>query len=279
MIKIVTDSTCDLPGDEIRSMGVSVAPLTIQFGDESYRDGFDMSSAEFYRRLEASEKMPTTSQATPEQFKEIYKEAIKAGDEVVVITISSELSATYASALTAAKATDESKVHVVDSRLATAPMGTLVREAVKMRDEGKMTAAQIAEELCRLRDKTQIFFVIDTLKYLQKGGRIGRAQAMIGGVLGITPVLTLRDGIVTPAGKVRSEKRGIEFLIDCLNKKPADPAYGIVIFHGDVTEKRERLFTALSPLIEGVPVLRETIGGVIGTHTGPGVIGISYIEK
>ncbi len=278
-VRIITDSTADFSAQEARALGVSVVPLNVNFGpDEVYRDGVDLDPQEFYTRLAAAEKLPTTSQPSPELFLSIFEEAKEAGDEVVAVLLSGPLSGTVQSAgLARGLCGYEEHIFVVDSLTATLGLKLLVQRALALRDEGR-TGAEIAAQLDEEKHRIRLYAVVDTLKYLQKGGRLSAAVAVAGTLLGIKPVITIQDGKVGVAGKARGlpgayvtifklitgEEGGIDILKPYLlgytgHRRTVEP------FYRYITETLHLPEPPVSP-----------IGTVIGTHAGPGACGIAY---
>ncbi len=279
MIHIITDSTCDLTQAELSELNVASAPLTVHFQRESFRDGIDLGPSAFYQKLESSKELPTTSQASPAAFEQLLKPISEKGDEAVIITISSTLSATWQSACMAAMNISPDKVHVVDSRSASGGLALLIRKAVTMRDAGGHTAQQIAEILRDMAPRVVILASIDTLKYLQKGGRVSRSMAVVGGLLNVTPLLRVQDGEILNVGKARSEKSAIKSLLDLYRSCAPETENGIVLFHGDAAERMDRFMAAFEEEVSGMPLYHSRMGSVIGTHTGPGVVAIAFVDK
>ncbi len=279
MIELITDSTSDLSPALAAQLGVRVLPLTVHFGAESFRDGVDISNADFYARLRRAETLPTTSQINPETFIAVFKEALDRGNQAVGIFLSSELSGTCQSALLAREELGSGDVFVVDSRAVTIALGLLVIEAARLRDQG-LSAAQIAGEITALREKLRLYAVLDTLKYLKMGGRISAATAMVGGVLGITPIITLADGKVEAVGKTRGRKAGIQWIRERALREDIDPARCVGFGHTDCPEAMEAVAGALSDVADrAAAAYRMDIGTVVGTHGGPGAAGVSYFVK
>ena len=259
MISIVSDSTCDLSGEECAALGIDRVPLTVQFQGASYLDGFDLTHEEFYAKMRSADKLPTTSQANPMQFEEVFSRHLAQGEDIVAVTVSSKLSATMNSALIAAQSLDASRIHVVDSLSGSFGAALLLRHAVKLRDAGR-SASDIAQELTSLTPRLRLFAVVDTLKYLKMGGRLSPAAALLGGALGITPVLCLQEGAIAPVGKVRGEEAGKKALLDLIQKGNPDPAYGIAFAHADAPERLERYLEYILPHLSDMPVYRGSIG-------------------
>jgi DegV family protein with EDD domain len=276
MLHLVTDSTSDLLAPEARELNVTVVPLTVRSGDEQLRDGVDVDAATFYRRLASSPALPTTSQPSPEQFAEVYRALLRSpDDEVVSLHIAGHLSGTLQSATLAARDVDEQRVHVVDSQSVSGGVQLLLRTAVRGRDAGE-DAATVVRNLERLRERVSIYVLLDTITYLQKGGRIGRAQAFIGGVLNVKPIVSVEKGEVGPAARVRSKQQGIAKLVELVQGD--GPLEAICMMHGDAAgpagELRARL-TALLPELE-IPI--GMLGPVVGTYGGPGSVGVAVLR-
>lgn len=279
MIELITDSTCDFLPEAAQQLGVRVIPLTVHFGEESFRDGLDISNADFYARLRAAETLPTTSQINPEEFSAVFQEVLDRGNQAVGIFLSSELSGTCQSAMIARELLGSPDVFVVDSRSVALSLGLLVREAARLRDGG-LGAAELVSELERLREKLRLYAVVDTLKYLKMGGRISAATAMVGGVLGISPIIAVRDGKVESAGKARGRKAGVNWIRERAMEETIDLERPMMVGHTDCPEAMETVEEAFSEVIARVPGLyRSEIGAVVGTHAGPGAAGISYFVK
>lgn len=278
MVHIITDSTCDIMKEEQEKMGITVLSLIVNFGEEMYKDGVEMTRQEFYDKLEKAQTLPTTSQINPAEFEEVFQKAIDNGDEVVCILVSSELSGTYQSAVIAANIVDPDKIHLVDSCSATIGLSILLKEAVRLRDAG-YSAKEIANTIQSLSKRVRLFAVIDTLKYLKMGGRLSATSAMIGSILGIHPIIEVKDGKVTAIDKSRSTKSGLQKLQECLEREPADFSYGFAYGHSNSEERLEKCMDYLKPYVQTDDIIIRNIGSVVGTHAGPGVVGIAYIIK
>ena len=213
-MKIVTDSVADLPSDVVKELGITVIPILVRFGEKVYRDGIDLTAEQFYHKLEHSEILPVTSVPSPAAFAEAYDKLAEETDEILVITLSSKLSGIYEVALQSVGLMKRKcRVEVIDSQLAVMAEGFLVIKAAK--------AAQAGAGLDELMDLVQsniprVDFraAFDTLEYLKRGGRIGKAQALLGSMLRVNPLITLRDGVVEPAGRTRSRAKAIDYLYD-----------------------------------------------------------------
>lgn len=278
-VTIITDSTSDLSPEEALSLGVRVVPLKVIFGEESFREGEELSTDEFYRRLSSEKTLPTTSQPSPDEFRIPFEQAVNAGDSVVAILISSKLSGTVQSACIARDML-EGDIHVIDSMQATASLRLMVEYAVRLRDAGK-DAAAIEEALCAVRPRVRLRGVVDTLEYLYKGGRLSRTASVVGGLLRMKPVLKLEDGVVGMLSKARGTNSAITVMLDSITQgKGIDPDFPLILGYTATDEKcrvlNERMQASLS-----VPAAEHfcSVGCVIGTHAGPGACLIAYVEK
>jgi DegV family protein with EDD domain len=268
---IVTDSTTSLPPGVLERPDVRVVPLTFHFGpDQSHRDKIDMSNEEFYERLIVADEFPTTSQPPPGAFVEAY-EALDTYDNILALTLSRKLSGTYDSAATAAEMVEKPEVKVLDTRSAEMGSGLILREALKALDEGgEFKDVRRAAEAAIVRCK--VLFAVGTLEYLAKSGRLGRAQRLVGAALDIRPVLRIEDGEVVPHKRTRGRRRQMAAIVD--EVEPAADA-GRPLYFGHVAAPEQ-----LSELAERLGVeekLVAEIGGVVGSHVGPGAYGVAYL--
>lgn len=277
-VRIITDSTVDVP--EQVQQALRIVPLTIHFGNEEFIDGVTLDKQRFYERLAESEALPTTSQAAPAAFAQVFDEITRAGDSAVVITIASELSGTYQSACIAAA--DYPDVFVVDSRTAAVGSGILTQYALSCAERG-MSAREIAEELSRKREDIRVFALLDTLEYLKRGGRISKTVAFAGGLLNIKPVISVQDGGVSLIGKARGAKQGSQMLTDKIEESGGiDPDLPVLLAYSGVSgEGLERYVEESRDYWQGRAdtLPRVLLCSVIGTHTGPGVVGFAFFRK
>ena len=278
MVRIVTDSTCDLPGELLQQWEVSVLHLEVRFGNEVYRDGINLSVSEFYEKLAASEELPTTSQITPDEFEAVFRPYTDRGDDIVGVFLSSELSGTCQSAFLAREDVCPDRIFVVDSRSVTFGLGLLVWEAVRLRDEG-IPAAEIARILEEKKRRMRVWGLVDTLEYLEKGGRISPTSAKIGSFLGIKPIIAFIDGRVEAVGKARSRKTGFLWIGERIDKYGPEPG-GLVTFgHSNSPEALQECMSFLSDRVDTAKALPCNMGCTVGTHVGPGAVGIAYFER
>lgn len=272
-VKIVTDSAADLTPEQVAAHGIEVVPLTIRFGDEEYVDGIDLTAQAFYDKMANSGIMPSTAAPSPGAFEAAMREAGADGDPVICVNISSGLSATMESARNAARAIgDDLDVRVVDSRSITAGLGMKVIRAAELAADGA-TADDIVREVEALVPRTRVFGALLTLENLKKNGRIGGAQAMLGSLLNIKPIVDISTGEVTEAGKQRTRGKSLVWLRDRLFSEP--DVEHVAVCHGcsdDYEEIRDLISTRYSD--EQISIW--TIGPVIGTHGGTGVAGLAW---
>ncbi|MBQ2667792.1 MAG: DegV family protein [Clostridia bacterium] len=276
--RIIVDSTADLmPEYEKR---VHIVPLTVRFGDEEFIDGVTIDNKTFYEKLIESDVLPTTSQATPEAFIGEFEKAKAAGEEAVVITLSSKFSGTYQSARIAAE--DYEHVYVVDGNTAAMGSGILIELACRMLDEGK-SAAEIAKVLETEKEKIIVVALVDTLEYLKKGGRISKTVAFAGTMLNIKPVLSVIGGEIRMLGKARGSKMGNNLLMQEIDKAGGiDFTKPVLLGYSGISDALLRKYIEDSRHIwEGnlEEVRYTTLGSVIGTHAGPGAVVVAFFKK
>ncbi len=270
-VAIVTDSTSDLPSQLARTRSITVVPLTLHFEGRSLLDGVDIRPSEFYRKLPNATTHPTTSQPAPGRFAETYGELLTNHDEVVSVHISEQLSGTYASAVQGADMTDPKRVHVVDSQLVSMSLGLLTLAASELAAQGA-SAESVVERISAMRDQVHTYFSVATLEFLRRGGRIGRASALLGSVLQVKPVLCIRDGLVTPLERVRTFDRALNRVIDLAREVDRGKGLCVVVGHADAEEDAERVARELEPVAETLMI--QPLGPVVGAHAGPGVVGV-----
>lgn len=277
-IRIITDSSADLTPADAQRLGVEVVSMSIQFGDRSYLDGVDLEKSQFYQLLAEDKDSPSTAQPTPADFLKPMETAQAAGDEAVVITLSSALSGTHQSALIAKDMCSYGPIYVVDSLSATAGVQIMVEYACKLRDQG-LSAQDISAKIEALKDRIRIFAVIDTLEYLRRGGRLSSLQAGLGTVTKLKPVIAVRDGAVMVVGKAFGTAAATKQLLKFLSEHPIDSNFPAFALYSD---DRGRVDEFL-PKLQEVNALPEdlrfcSIGPTIGTHIGPGAVGMAYVE-
>jgi DegV family protein with EDD domain len=273
-VRIVTDSSSDLTDEEVAAHGIEVVPLSIRFGSEEYEDRTELSVERFYEKLAESSVLPETAAPAPGKFEAAFRRQQEAGaDAVVCINLSSDLSATMQSAQNAAKGIEGLDVRVVDSRSITSGLGTQVLLAAEAA-AGGASADDVVALVEDLAQRTHVVGALDTLDNLKKGGRIGGAQALLGSLLSIKPIVDISTGKVEEAGKARTRKKALEVLRDKIAE--AGAIEHLCVTHGLAPEEAEVL-DLLAPLYPRDRIRVGHIGPVIGTHGGPRVMGVTWV--
>ena len=270
MIKIVTDSAADLPSQLAEELGISVVPIYMRFGEEVYRDRVSISEDEFYQRLENTPVHPSTIQPGPQDFLEVYRKLSPDADGIVSIHISGKLSGTYNSALMA-KETLETGCHVevVDSQAVTMGLGLTVIVAATMANAGE-SMDKIVEEVKQTIPKIHLLALFDTLKYLLLGGRIGKAKALLGSILNVKPMLSLKEGEVVPAGQVRTRAKGIDKLFEFAQN--AENIQDLAVVHSTTPDEAQDLAKRIGSVFDRKRIKIARIGPALGVHMGPGAL-------
>ena len=272
-VRVVTDSSCDLPRNLVEVYGIEVVPLTIRFGDEELVDREELEPDEFWTRLKSSEALPETSAPSAGAFEARFRDLIDRGATgILSINLSSRLSATMQAAQVAANVVrDECPTVVIDSRTVSMGLGALCLTAARRAaDGGKLE--EIVEDVISRRDRTRLFGALDTLEFLKRGGRIGNARALLGSMLSIKPIVEVRDGVVEESAKVRTRSKALAALADRVKEQPVETC---AVLHGQATDVDE-LLDLLDPVFPRDEIVTGLVGPVIGTHAGPGVIGVSF---
>jgi DegV family protein with EDD domain len=269
---VVTDSTADLPDAWRDRYGIEVVPLKVLFGDETFRDGVDMNNEEFFRRLAASTKLPTTSAPSPGEFAELYERLSHDFEGCISIHIGAQLSATAEAARVAARSVEGFKVNVIDSETVTMPMAFLCKVAA----EGA-TLEEATAEVERRIPKCRVLALLDTLRYIEMGGRVSRAQAMIGTMLDLKPLLLVVDREIKPVDRVRTRSRAIPRMVEFF--KAELPVEYVGVVHAQAPEEAERIAVDLRQQLPELEIPIGQIGCVLGTHTGPKALGLVYIKS
>jgi DegV family protein with EDD domain len=280
MIKIVTDSTSYLPPDEIARFDIGIVPLNVHFGeDQVFQEGVTIDIDQFYKMLAESPELPTTSQPSPGQFLDVFTDLTEAGHDVLCVVISSKLSGTYQSALDAKHMLPDANIVVIDSYSTVACLGLMVITAAEMAAEGH-TMEEITARVEQMRDDMRLYFVVDTLEYLQRGGRIGAAAAFLGTLLKVKPILTLDEGVVKPLDKVRSKRKAIQRLLSELasHVAPEQPVQAVTM-HAQAPDEMSELVTEIQRRFNCQRTFVGEVGPVVGTHTGPGVLGAAVCPE
>ena len=276
-VRIVTDSSADLPAKIVQELGITVVPLYVRFGEEVYRDRVDISESEFYQRLQHDPVHPSTTQPSPQDFTDIYRKVSPGADGIVSIHISSVLSGTCNSALQGKElAKVACPVEVIDSRTLTTALGITVIAAAKMANMGKGLAEVVAEAK-RAIASTRLLGLLDTLEYVRRGGRIGRAKALLGSMLNVKPLLTLHDGETAPAGQVRSRSKGIDRLFDFV--KSTTNIGELAVVYNTTPGEAQALVERIGSIFDRERIYLATVGPVLGVHMGPGALIVAIRGK
>ena len=270
-IRIITDSTCDLSPAQLQVLDIDFIPLSVYFGQEQYLDKVELSPEAFYQKLGQSKELPTTSQVNPDTFISHFQSELEKGHEIVGIFLSSRLSGTFQSAVIAKDQL------LIDSMSASFGSALLLRHAARLRDEGK-SAEEICQALDSIKDRLAVYGMVDTLKYLHKGGRLSASAAAVGTMLKLKPIVGIKDGAVVSVSKARGYKSAFRHLVHLLEREPADPQFGFAFAHANTPDSVPELISAISAHCNIEPYIVCDVGPVIGTHTGPGCVGFAYVK-
>jgi DegV family protein with EDD domain len=272
-IKIVTDSTCDIPPQLARDLGITVVPAYVRFGDKVYRDRVDINEDAFYERLLHGPIHPSTTQPPPQDFIDIYKKLAQEVDGIVSIHATSKLSGIYNSALLGKEAVEkECPIEVIDSQVLTMGLGQLVIAANTLAGSGK-NLQQVVNEVKQMIPSIRVVGLLDTLKYLALGGRIGKVQALIGSLLNVKPILTMKNGELVPAGRVRSRAKGIDMLFE-LVKNTAD-IQDLAIVYNTTLDEALALAGRVGSIFPRDRIRLARLGPALGVHAGPGILWVA----
>jgi DegV family protein with EDD domain len=277
MVKIICDSTGDLTPEIISKYDISVVPLNIHFGEETYQDKVNITPEQFYKKLVSGGVHPTTSAPAPGLFSELYTKLAKETDEILVLTISGGISATYESALQAKNLADYGcKIEIIDSRITCGGLFVLALSAAQKAQKG-LKLEQIASQTKESLKRTHAYMIFDTLEYLLKGGRIGKVQALMGGILKLNPIITLKDGVTATVAKTRSREKAKDALVTLV--KNARDIEELVIEDATTADELEELLERISKFYPKEKIYRSKISPVIGVHCGPNVLAASFIAR
>ena len=269
---VVTDSTADLPDEWRDRYGIEVVPLKVIFVSETFRDRVDMTDDEFFRRLAASTKLPTTSAPSPGEFAEVYSRLAKDYDGCISIHLGAQLSATVEAARVGAQSVEGFRVNVIDSETVTMPIAFLCKVAAECETLEAATAA-VQERI----PKCRVLALLDTLRYLEMGGRLSRAQAMIGTMLDLKPLLLVCDREIKPVDRVRTRSRAIQRMVEYFRREL--PVEHVAVMHAQAPDEAETIAAQLRSELPGPELVVGKIGCVLGSHTGPKALGVVYLKK
>ncbi len=275
-VKIVTDSLSDITADLAQELGITVVPLTVFFGHESFLDRVTITTDEFYQKLAYGPVWPSTTQPPPGDFINVYNKLAKETDEILVVTLSSKLSGTYQSAIQAKNLMDgKCRIEVIDSLKVAMGLGLIVITAAKAVQAGA-NLDEVANLVRKAIPRSHLLAYFDTLKYLAKGGRIGKAQGMLGAMLSIKPILNVKDGEMSPVTKLRSKAAGMDYLCNFVAGFPKIEE--LAVEHATTPDVADELVERFGSLFPKERIYRSTISPVVGTHAGPGAIAVTVLE-
>ena len=275
-VKIVTDTLSDITSDLAAELDVTLVPLYVRFGEKLYRDRVEITSEDFYRRLVNEPKLPSTTQPTPNDFAEVYKKLAETTDEILVIVVSSKLSGTYQSAMQAKDyVKGKCRIEIVDSLTVALAEGLIVVSAVNAVKKGA-DLARAAEVARKAVPRSHLIAYFDTLKYLAKGGRIGKASGLVGSLLSVKPILTVRDGEMAPLTRVRSLSAGLDYLYNIAASTPK--IEGLAVEHATTPGDADKLVERLGAIFPKEKIYRSVISPVVGTYAGPNALALTILE-
>ena len=275
-VKIITDSLSDITSDLAEELGITVVPLIVIFGRESFLDRVTMTTDDFYYRLTHDDIWPTTTQPPPSAFADIYNKMAEETDEILVVTLSSKMSGTYESALNAKSLMEkECRIEVIDSQTVAMGLGLIVIAAAKAAQAGA-NLDEVTGLVRRAMPRSHVITYFDSLKYLAKGGRIGKAQGLLGSLLSVKPLLTMKDGEVAPLTRIRSRAAGIEYLYNFVTG--FTNIEELAVEHSTISDEADKLVERLGSIYPKERIYRSTISPVLGTHAGPGALAVTVLE-
>ena len=274
-VAIVTDGASSLTPAMGKEYGLDVAPVYVTFNGETYLSGVNLDAAEFYRLLRANKKLPTTAQPTAQDFIDIYTKLAEDVDEIVTVVISHHMSATLQSALMAQEQFKTVPVHVIDSESVTLGLGMMAIAAARAAAQGQ-DARQVVQLLEKIKQSMNVIFTVETLEYLQKGGRIGGATAFLGSALSIKPILYIKDGRIEPLERVRTRKRALARLLELVEEKVGKSEAHFAVLHCEAGEEARELGEQVKAKFNCAELVIAEAGPVIGTHAGPGTLGLGF---
>ena len=277
-VRIITDGSCDIELSEQEALGIDILPLRVSFGDEEYLEGVNLTRDEFYTKIRTASSLPKTTQISPADFEEKLAPYVAAGDEIVIVPISKELSGTYHSACIARESFDGAAIYVVDTCNVTFGLALFVRRAVALREQGA-SARQIAEKLEELRPKARLYALVSDLKYLRMGGRLSGAAAMAGSLLGIKPIIAIEDGKVINIDKVRGQAAALEKVVEYAEQAGLKGDVPCIFGHSDAPDLVQTLCELATERLGLTDTRLSGIGPVVGTHAGPGCTGVVFFAE
>ena len=277
-VAVVTDSTAYLPADLVSAYNITVVPLVVIWGDETLRDNIDISPDEFYKRLSTAKTMPSTSQATIQTFVDVYEKLLIEGYDILTIVLSSALSGTMDSAIQAKSQFPDARIELFDSQYTSLPLAYMALAAARAAKRGA-SMEQCLEIVKKVREKTEVFFAVDTLEFLHRGGRIGGASRFLGTALDLKPILQLQEGKVEAIERVRTLKRAHWRLIELLeeNVNGHSPLNMMGVVSAAAEESAAHLLTRIKSEFNPQEIMLANLSPVLGTHVGPGTVGVAFV--
>ncbi len=278
-IALVADSTVYMPQELVEQYRIHIVPVRIIWEGKTYRDGIDITPQEIYQRLKAADTLPTTSQPPAQDFLEVFKNLHQQGYDILTITLSSGLSGTFGSAQQAKEMLPEARIEVVDSKMVAMATGFQILAVARALEENPNMTLEEAKALAeKAREHTNVLFVVDTLEYLHRGGRIGGAARFLGTMLNLKPLLTLEDGKIVPAGKVRTMRKALNRLLDLLEERIAGRRpVRLAALHVDAEEDSRKLMDMAIQRFQPEEIYYTTVSPAVGVHLGPGTLGLCYM--
>lgn len=277
-IKVVTDSVSDIPEQLVDEFDIEVVPLRVNFGAVSYKDGVDITTEDFFKKLESSKKLPTTSQVNPGEFKDVFEKYLDSYDHIICITMSSEMSGTFKAANIAKEFLETDKITILDSKAISFGYGLIVLNTAKRVQEG-MALEEILKKAAYDIEHLENIFVVDTLEYLKKGGRLSPGKAFMGKLLKVKPILTIEEGKLKAVDKVRGRKKAVQWVLEYIKKSTYDLSDTTIgFFHAVDKDYMNFLEQEVEKENEIGEIIYSEVGCVVGTHSGPGCIAMVFIK-
>lgn len=273
-VKIVTDSLADIPPEIQKELDITSIPCIVRFGDQEFRDRVDLMPSEFYRRLASSPTIPATSQPATGVFEQVYRTLAKSTDQILAIHTIASLSGIFNASRVAAESIQNARIELIDSKQVTMALGWLVILAARAAKEGR-SIDEIKEIVQDTAQRVHVIAMLDTLEYAQRGGRLGKGKALVGTLLHVKPLLSVLNGEIVPVENVRTQKRALERLVEIV--LGSGPIQELSVIHAQAPQYAKLLQDALSETIPGEQIVMSETGPVLGTHVGPGAVGIAWL--
>ncbi|WP_041808397.1 DegV family protein [Evansella cellulosilytica] len=278
-VAIITDSTSYISKETREKNNITMVPLNVVFGEEAYKEEVEITTEQFYKEMENVDKLPKTSQPAIGLFEETYQQLAKDHEEIIVVTLSSGISGTYQTAVTASSMVEGVKVHVFDSEISCMVQGFYVLKAAELAEQNK-SAEEILEKLNEMKKTIRAYFMVDDLNHLHRGGRLNGAQLIVGSLLKIKPVLHFENKVIVPFEKVRTEKKALSMILGMLDDDAKDGTpIDVTVIHANRLDKAEEIANELTEKYDNVNVIVSHFGPVIGTHLGAGSVGVGWVRR